>query len=151
VPAEDIAPRVLELIEGAMDELVIGDPANAATDVGPVIDEDARRRARSVTSTRCTRRRRSVTARDWPAACAHGTFVAPTLIVVGSLARMKREVFGPILHVVTFRAGQIDALTDAINGLGYGAHARHPQPHRMRPSIESSAARAWVIFTSTAI
>jgi len=55
-----------------------------------------------------------------PAACARGTFVAPTLIVLDRLDRLTREIFGPVLHVVTFRAGEIDALVDAINALGYG-------------------------------
>ena len=116
---EEVAPRVLELIEGAMDELVIGDPADAATDVGPVIDEDARVALERYVNAMHAEAQVRYRAR-LPAACAHGTFVAPTLIVVGSLARMKREIFGPILHVVTFRAGQIDALVDAINAMGYG-------------------------------
>ena len=55
-----------------------------------------------------------------PQACAHGTFVAPTLIVLDRVDRLTHEVFGPILHVVTWQAGGLDALVDAVNGLGYG-------------------------------
>jgi RHH-type proline utilization regulon transcriptional repressor/proline dehydrogenase/delta 1-pyrroline-5-carboxylate dehydrogenase len=55
-----------------------------------------------------------------PPACAHGSFVAPTLLVLDRLDRLTREIFGPVLHVVTYRAGAIDALVDAINRLGYG-------------------------------
>jgi RHH-type proline utilization regulon transcriptional repressor/proline dehydrogenase/delta 1-pyrroline-5-carboxylate dehydrogenase len=116
---EDIAPRVLELIEGAMDELVIGDPARAATDVGPVIDDEARGALEgyvaSMQAAGRVRHRAHV-----PGACAHGTFVAPTLIVLDRPDRLTREIFGPVLHVTTFRAGAIDALVDAINDLRYG-------------------------------
>jgi RHH-type proline utilization regulon transcriptional repressor/proline dehydrogenase/delta 1-pyrroline-5-carboxylate dehydrogenase len=116
---QDIAPRVIDLITGAMNELVIGDPVEAATDVGPVIDGAARDGLEAYVATMSSaglvRHRCAL-----PAACAVGTFVAPTLIVLDRLDRLQREVFGPILHVVTFRAGEIDALVDAINALGYG-------------------------------
>jgi RHH-type proline utilization regulon transcriptional repressor/proline dehydrogenase/delta 1-pyrroline-5-carboxylate dehydrogenase len=116
---EDIAPRVTELIEGAMNELSIGDPARAKTDVGPVIDDEARaaleRYVESVREAglRCYRA-------ALPDDCAHGTFVPPTLVMLDRLDRLTREVFGPVLHVVTFRGGEIDQLVDAINRLGYG-------------------------------
>jgi len=116
---EEIAPRVVELIEGAMNELSIGDPARAATDVGPVIDDEARaaleRYVESVREAghRCYRV-------PLPEDCAHGTFVPPTLVMLDRLDRLNREVFGPVLHVVTFRGNEIDRLVDAINGLGYG-------------------------------
>ncbi len=115
----DIAPRIIELIEGAMNELVIGDPTEAATDVGPVIDESARAALEAYVESvrdaglRCYRV-------DLPAHSAHGTFVAPTLVILDRLSRLTREVFGPVLHVTTFRSGEIDALVDAINNLGYG-------------------------------
>ena len=116
---DEIAPRVLEVIEGAMDELVIGDPAEAATDVGPVIDEEARTALETYVETmRAAGRLRYRT--KLPAACAHGTYVAPTLVLLDRLDELTREVFGPVLHVTTFRAGGIDALVDAINALGYG-------------------------------
>ena len=110
----------VELLDGAMDELVIGDPAALATDVGPVIDDeardalerarrdDARRPGSCVTASRC--RRRARTARSSRRRCSSST---------GSTAS-TREVFGPVLHVVRFRAGELDALVDAINATGYG-------------------------------
>jgi len=116
---EDIAPRVLELLEGAMNELVIGDPQHAATDVGPVIDAAARdaleAHISAMQSLGLVRHRARL-----PEACTHGTFVAPTLIVLDRLDRLTKEVFGPVLHVITWRAGQLDALIDSINDLGYG-------------------------------
>jgi RHH-type proline utilization regulon transcriptional repressor/proline dehydrogenase/delta 1-pyrroline-5-carboxylate dehydrogenase len=116
---EEIAPRVIGLIEGAMDELAIGDPALGSTDVGPVIDADARAALEAYVE--------AAASHGWvrhrvalPPACAHGSFVAPTLLVLDRLDRLTREIFGPVLHVVTYRAGAIDALVDAINRLGYG-------------------------------
>jgi RHH-type proline utilization regulon transcriptional repressor/proline dehydrogenase/delta 1-pyrroline-5-carboxylate dehydrogenase len=55
-----------------------------------------------------------------PDECAHGSFVAPTLIALDRLDRLTQEIFGPIVHVATWRAGELDALVDAINALGYG-------------------------------
>ena len=116
---EDIAPRVLELLQGAMDQLAIGDPADAATDIGPVIDADARdgveAHVAKMSAAGLVRHRVTL-----PEACEHGTFVAPTLIVLDRIDRLTHEVFGPVLHVVTWRAVELDALVDAVNGLGYG-------------------------------
>ena len=55
-----------------------------------------------------------------PDACAHGTFVAPTLIVLDRLDRLTQEIFGPVVHVTTWRADELDALVDAVNAFGYG-------------------------------
>jgi RHH-type proline utilization regulon transcriptional repressor/proline dehydrogenase/delta 1-pyrroline-5-carboxylate dehydrogenase len=116
---EDIAPRVLELLEGAMDELVIGDPGDLATDVGPVIDEAARdaleAHIAAMDSLRLVRHRVAL-----PDTCVNGTFVAPTLIVLDRMERLTQEVFGPVVHVATWRASELDSLVDAINGFGYG-------------------------------
>jgi len=116
---EDIAPRVLELVVGAMDELAIGDPGALATDVGPVIDAAARdaleRHVADMAAAGLVRHRVAL-----PDAAAHGTFVAPTLVELDRLDRLDREVFGPVMHVLRFRAGELDGLVDAINGLGYG-------------------------------
>ncbi|HSU44710.1 MAG TPA: bifunctional proline dehydrogenase/L-glutamate gamma-semialdehyde dehydrogenase PutA [Casimicrobiaceae bacterium] len=116
---EDIAPRVLELLEGAMDELVIGDPGELATDVGPVIDEAARdaleTHIAAMDSLGLVRHRVAL-----PETCGNGTFVAPTLIALDRMDRLTQEVFGPVVHVATWRASELDSLVDAINGFGYG-------------------------------
>ena len=116
---DDIAPRVLALLEGAMDELVIGDPADLATDVGPVIDEAARdaleRHVVAMRAAGLVRHRLNL-----PPLAAHGTFVGPTLIELDRLDRLTGEVFGPILHVYRYRASELDAVVDAINAFGYG-------------------------------
>ncbi|MGE5170127.1 MAG: bifunctional proline dehydrogenase/L-glutamate gamma-semialdehyde dehydrogenase PutA [Rudaea sp.] len=116
---EDVAPRVLDLLAGAMDQLTIGDPGELATDVGPVIDDVAREALEAhvarMNEAGLVRHRVRL-----PDACAHGAFVAPTLIALDRLDRLAQEVFGPIVHVATWRAGELDALVDAINDFGYG-------------------------------
>jgi RHH-type proline utilization regulon transcriptional repressor/proline dehydrogenase/delta 1-pyrroline-5-carboxylate dehydrogenase len=116
---EDIAPKVLRLLAGHMNELVVGDPAFLSTDVGPAIDAQARdlleRHAREI-----------VRGARWQHRCVlgpeaqRGTFVAPLAVQIESLGVLEREVFGPILHVVPYRARDLESLVDAINGTGYG-------------------------------
>jgi RHH-type proline utilization regulon transcriptional repressor/proline dehydrogenase/delta 1-pyrroline-5-carboxylate dehydrogenase len=114
---EDVAHQILEMLKGAMDELIIGDPADPATDVGPVIDEDARARIEAWVEARTD----AVLHRlALPPAAAHGHFVPPTLIRVAGVADLDREIFGPVLHVTTFKAGAMDATVDEIMASGYG-------------------------------
>ena len=104
---------------GHMNELVVGDPAFLSTDVGPAIDAQARdlleRHAREI-----------VRGARWHHRCVlgpeaqQGTFVAPLAVQIDSLGVLEREVFGPILHVVTYRARDLESLVDAINATGYG-------------------------------
>ncbi len=116
---DDIADRVLPMLRGAMDELRVGDPRSLDVDVGPVIDEEARASiARHVDRMRAGGAR--VYAKALDAACATGTFVAPTLIEIDGPRDLGREVFGPVLHAVRFREGEIEALVDGVNASGYG-------------------------------
>jgi RHH-type proline utilization regulon transcriptional repressor/proline dehydrogenase/delta 1-pyrroline-5-carboxylate dehydrogenase len=116
---EDIAPRVKRLLAGSMNELVIGDPAMLATDVGPVIDAAARdaleRHARGIRQGARWQHRCELAE-----ATRAGTFVAPLAVEIDSLGVLEREVFGPILHLLTYRARDLDALVDSINATGYG-------------------------------
>ncbi|MCB5411200.1 bifunctional proline dehydrogenase/L-glutamate gamma-semialdehyde dehydrogenase PutA [Pseudogemmobacter faecipullorum] len=113
---EDIAPAILEMLEGAMDELVIGDPARLVTDVGPVIDAEALETIRAHIAT-ARREGRLIKERDVPET---GTFAQPAVIRVSGVGEMQREIFGPVLHVATFAAGQIDQVIAGINATGYG-------------------------------
>ncbi len=116
---EEVAERTLAMLRGAMAELAIGDPRDFATDIGPVISNEAREDISAhVAAMRAAGRR--VDATPLPAACAQGSFVAPTLIEIGGLAELTREVFGPVLHVLRFRRDGMDALVEGINALGYG-------------------------------
>jgi RHH-type proline utilization regulon transcriptional repressor/proline dehydrogenase/delta 1-pyrroline-5-carboxylate dehydrogenase len=115
----EIAPRVLELLAGFMDELAIGDPALLATDIGPVIDAEAQRDLQAHLAF-LRQHGRILRELKPPPECARGTFVAPVLAEIDSLDLLQREVFGPILHVVRFGAHELDAVVDGINRTGYG-------------------------------
>ena len=114
---EDIAEATLRMLKGAMAELRIGDPSDPATDVGPVIDQAAK--ARLVAHV-AKHRDRVIAACDLPAETERGFFVAPTVIRLDAIEDLKEEVFGPILHVVTWKAGELDAVIDRINASGFG-------------------------------
>jgi RHH-type transcriptional regulator, proline utilization regulon repressor / proline dehydrogenase / delta 1-pyrroline-5-carboxylate dehydrogenase len=114
---EDIAEGVLHMLAGAMDELVVGDPADPATDVGPVIDAAARERIEA----HLERWRGRVThSCVLPAGLERGVFVAPTIIRLDAVADLDTEVFGPILHVVTWKAGCMNETVDQVMSSGYG-------------------------------
>jgi RHH-type proline utilization regulon transcriptional repressor/proline dehydrogenase/delta 1-pyrroline-5-carboxylate dehydrogenase len=114
---EDIAKDTLVMLAGAMDELVIGDPADPATDVGPVIDADAKA---MLEAHRARGKDGIVHACALPPGLARGTFVAPTLIRLDTVEDLDREVFGPILHVVTWPSGAMEATLDRIMASGFG-------------------------------
>ena len=124
---DDIADRLLPMLAGAMAELRIGDPALLATDVGPVIDEPARQ-ALERHAARMAREGRLLYQCPLPAGTEHGTFFAPRAFEIDSAGRLEREVFGPILHVVRWRADRLDAVCDEIAATGYaltlGIHSR---------------------------
>jgi RHH-type transcriptional regulator, proline utilization regulon repressor / proline dehydrogenase / delta 1-pyrroline-5-carboxylate dehydrogenase len=116
---EEIAPRIIELLVGHMEELVVGDPALLSTDVGPVIDEDAR----ALLEAHVDRMKdvATIVHRKTPAGdTAAGTFFAPTLIEIKTIDALENEVFGPVLHVLRFRSKNLDATIDAVNATGYG-------------------------------
>jgi len=113
---EDISEKLLKMLKGAMDELHVGDPWHLTTDVGPVIDaaahkgiadhiEAARNEGRIIHQI---------------AAPATGHFIAPTAIRVAGIEEMTREIFGPVLHVATFKASDLEQVIATINATGYG-------------------------------
>jgi len=114
---DDTAERILEMLRGHMAELVIGDPALLATDVGPVIDEDARRSLEEhVDGLRDHIRFQCPLGPEH----ANGCFFPPTLIELDSARDLTREVFGPVLHYVRYAEHRLDDVVDAINATGYG-------------------------------
>jgi len=110
---EDVAERTLDMLKGAMDTLVLGNPADPATDVGPVIDAPAFDRLESYRQSQKPR---------WVHALAapEGNFIAPTIIRLDSIGDLQQEWFGPLLHVVTWPAGALAETIAAVNALGYG-------------------------------
>ncbi len=117
---EEAADRVLEMLRGAMAELRVGSPDRLATDVGPVIDEEARAGIQRHIEALRARGRRVHQAGLSDPSLAQGTFVLPTLVEIDSLAELEREVFGPVLHVVRYRREDLDGLLAQVNGTGYG-------------------------------
>ena len=116
---EDIADHVIEMIKGATQELMLGNTADVRADIGPVIDAEAQAGLeRHIAAMRAAGARVS----QWPLppACAAGTYIAPTLIEIDALAQLEREVFGPVLHVLRFRARDMLRVVDEINATGYG-------------------------------
>lgn len=114
---EDVAERVLDMVEGAVRELKIGDPRDIATQVGPVIDVEARDKLDrwiADTETRGAVRFRG------DVSSSRGTFVSPAIIELDRPRDLKEEVFGPVLHVVRWKSDELDALIDDIAGNGYG-------------------------------
>jgi RHH-type transcriptional regulator, proline utilization regulon repressor / proline dehydrogenase / delta 1-pyrroline-5-carboxylate dehydrogenase len=117
---EDIAGRVIDMVAGAADELKVGDPRDPATHVGPVIDAEAKERLDGWIAAMERRGRvrfRGGRAGGLPAA---GHYVLPTIIELESAADLQEEVFGPVLHVVRYRAEALDRLLDDIAATGYG-------------------------------
>ncbi|MCX7645188.1 MAG: bifunctional proline dehydrogenase/L-glutamate gamma-semialdehyde dehydrogenase PutA [Rhodobacteraceae bacterium] len=114
---EDIAAGVMEMLAGAMDTLRLGDPWALSTDVGPLIDAEAR----AAIGAYVDRARAEGRLLKQLAAPAQGHFVAPALIRVSSIADLGgRETFGPVLHVATFAAGDLARVVADINATGYG-------------------------------
>lgn len=116
---EDVADKMLTMLTGAMEELVVGDPGLLATDVGPVIDEEAKA-VLEAHKARMSTEARTIYEVAMPAEAGKGCFVTPAAYEIDDIAVLEREVFGPILHVVRYRADRLDRVLDAIAGTGYG-------------------------------
>jgi len=125
---DDVFDRITGLIAGAMNEMVVGDPANASTDVGPLIDEQAltalqRHRSRLRGAARVI----AETPMD-KGLKQKGCFFAPIMAEIRDVGDLDREVFGPALHVLRYKATERDDLIEAINrkgfGLTFGVHSR---------------------------
>ena len=116
---EEIADDVTEMLTGAIAELKVGDPLDYATDVGPVIDEDAQTMLEAH-KLAMRRSQRELIDPPLPSDCHAGTFVTPAAFAIERLGVVEREIFGPILHVVRFSGGHLDRVIDAINATGFG-------------------------------
>ncbi|MCZ6460030.1 MAG: bifunctional proline dehydrogenase/L-glutamate gamma-semialdehyde dehydrogenase PutA [Gammaproteobacteria bacterium] len=116
---EEIAEDVLKMLRGAMASLVIGDPLELTTDIGPVIDEQALTVLENHTKT-MTRTAKLIAQCDLPRNLSAGNFFAPRVFEIDSINQLQREVFGPLLHVVRYNANNLDSVIDEINATGYG-------------------------------
>lgn len=116
---EDIADRTLAMIKGAMQELRVGNPHILSTDIGPVIDKEAKKIIDAHIDT-MRHKGFKTTCIELENNTEYGTFVAPTLIEISHIKELNKEVFGPVLHVLRYNRENIDQLIDDINSTGYG-------------------------------
>ncbi|MBI1338829.1 bifunctional proline dehydrogenase/L-glutamate gamma-semialdehyde dehydrogenase PutA [bacterium] len=115
----ETADRILDMLKGAVEALVIGDPAEATTDIGPVIDEEAR--AGLIAHLKDIRgAAKTIWRREVGAAADRGAFFGPTIIELASADDLGREVFGPVLHVVRYDPDEVETVGAALSAKGYG-------------------------------
>jgi RHH-type proline utilization regulon transcriptional repressor/proline dehydrogenase/delta 1-pyrroline-5-carboxylate dehydrogenase len=131
---EEIAQRTLDMLRGAMDTLVVGDPADPRTDVGPVIDRGAYDRLMEYRSAKQNRWLHTIPAPT------EGLFVPPTMIQADGIEDVTREWFGPLLHVATWPAGQLAETVRRVNASGFGlTMGLHSRIARAAETVEGSA------------
>jgi RHH-type proline utilization regulon transcriptional repressor/proline dehydrogenase/delta 1-pyrroline-5-carboxylate dehydrogenase len=116
---DDVADQMTAMIAGAMQALTIGNPADLATDVGPVIDADAKN-ALDEHLQWLDKNAKRLCRLELPPEANNGTFVAPAMYEISSLSDLNRENFGPILHIVRFATDNLGRVIDDINRTGYG-------------------------------
>ncbi|MEZ8745782.1 bifunctional proline dehydrogenase/L-glutamate gamma-semialdehyde dehydrogenase PutA [Vibrio sp. 10N.261.49.A5] len=130
---EDIADRVVGLIHGAMDELSVGIPHLHKTDVGPVIDQNAKQKLMAHLEN-MTNTQKKVAQLSLGSDCEHGDFVPPSAFEIDDINCLKEEQFGPVLHIARFKASELAQVVDQINqtgfGLTMGIHSRNETTYR---------------------
>ncbi|WP_426693512.1 bifunctional proline dehydrogenase/L-glutamate gamma-semialdehyde dehydrogenase PutA [Sphingomonas sediminicola] len=116
---EDVADGMIEMIAGAMEALKVGDPSDLTTDVGPVIDEAAKKVLDDHLKW-LDNNAQKICRLNAPKEAANGWFVPPAFYEIQSLSQLNRENFGAILHVIRFASDKLDKVVEAINATGYG-------------------------------
>jgi len=116
---DDIADKVIAMLKGAMDELVVGDPALLSTDVGPVIDVPSCQSLEEHAA-RMDKEAKLINIAKLSPGSENGTFFLPRAYEIPSIKLLTHEVFGPALHVVRWKSDELDDVIDAINGTGFG-------------------------------
>jgi RHH-type proline utilization regulon transcriptional repressor/proline dehydrogenase/delta 1-pyrroline-5-carboxylate dehydrogenase len=124
---QDIADRVLPMLKGAAAELSVGNPDRLSTDVGPVISPEARQRLVDHVE-RMRANGHAVAQAKLPAETRAGLFMPPTVVEIASISELPGEVFGPVLHVLSYPRGRLDDVIRQANGAGFaltfGVHSR---------------------------
>lgn len=131
---EEIADHTIEMLVGAMKELVVGDPANPANDIGPVIDKAAYDKLMAYRAQVADRIIHEVPVP------ATGNYVPPTLVRLDNLDELETEWFGPIVHVATWPAGKLEETIAAVNAKGFGlTMGLHSRIARVSETVEAGA------------
>lgn len=116
---EDIADRVIAVLQGAMDELVIGNPSSVKTDVGPVIDATAKANLDAHID-HIKQVGKLIKQMPLPTGTENGHFVSPTAVEIDSIKVLEKEHFGPILHIIRYKASELAHVINEINSTGFG-------------------------------
>ncbi|ROS05463.1 L-proline dehydrogenase /delta-1-pyrroline-5-carboxylate dehydrogenase [Sinobacterium caligoides] len=117
---EDIADKLSEMIVGAMKEMRIGLPTNPSTDVGPVIDHKALERLEQHAEYMQQGHGKLIYRHEVPSECDAGYYFPPSLYEIDNINALREEVFGPVVHLVRFKAGTLDRVVADINSTGFG-------------------------------
>jgi RHH-type proline utilization regulon transcriptional repressor/proline dehydrogenase/delta 1-pyrroline-5-carboxylate dehydrogenase len=112
---DDVADRMIEMIAGAANELKVGDPGDLSVHIGPVIDADAKQRLDEHIA-----RMKQQARVHFAGVAPDGNYVAPHIFELSDAGQLTEEVFGPVLHVVRYRADQLDRVLQSIERSGYG-------------------------------
>jgi RHH-type proline utilization regulon transcriptional repressor/proline dehydrogenase/delta 1-pyrroline-5-carboxylate dehydrogenase len=130
---------MISMISGAMEALTVGDPSDLKTDVGPVIDEAAKKVLDDHIEW-LDKNAKKICRLDAPKEAANGTFVPPAFYEIKSLSQLNQENFGAILHVVRFANDELDKVVGAINTTGYGLTlGLHSRIDTVRDFVETHA------------
>ena len=116
---EEVYPRTVALLKGAMEELVVGEPQWLVTDVGPVIDKPALSVLKAHVDN-MKKRHEVIHQCRLDESLESGYFMPPTALALDSIDSLEKEVFGPVLHVVKFKRKELDKVIEQINATGYG-------------------------------
>ncbi len=116
---DDIAPKVIDMITGALENLRLGSPLELSTDIGPVIDNNAKQEL-IAHAERMKREGELLYSAQVPEACVHGSYLSPMVFEIPRMELLTREAFGPILHIVRWQNDRIDDVVKAITASGYG-------------------------------
>ncbi|MDP0561031.1 MAG: bifunctional proline dehydrogenase/L-glutamate gamma-semialdehyde dehydrogenase PutA [Candidatus Endonucleobacter sp. (ex Gigantidas childressi)] len=116
---EDVADRIIALLKGAMAELRVGDPTLYETDLGPVIDKQAKASLQQHID-RMEKEFKLLAQAPLPASASMGLYVAPTVFEINNINQLEKEFFGPILHVIRYKQSELNTVIEQINTAGYG-------------------------------
>lgn len=119
---EDNLDAVRTMLKGAMQQLRVGNPILLKTDIGPVIDAEAQQNIQTHIQQMCSKGHKvhQLMFDQDETELTQGTFIPPTLIELPNLNDLEREVFGPVLHLISYKYGELEQLLEQINSKGYG-------------------------------
>ena len=121
---EDVADRTIRMLKGAMEECRMGNPEHLSTDIGPVIDNEAKENIEQHIQQMRSKGKKVFQSvyqnKEDQQEQLEGTYVKPTLIELANISELKKEIFGPVLHVVRYQRDELESLINQINAAGYG-------------------------------